>query len=66
MIFLGITIWAFKEGLLFVEEFTKIKINVEDFLGVISAVILSYGLFLVVAPLRRIFKSKGKEEKKRG
>jgi large-conductance mechanosensitive channel len=64
-IMFAITIWAFKEFLLLLEEILKIRINLGDFLGIISMVLLSYGLFLIISPLKKTIKSaEEKKEKK--
>lgn len=56
LLFFGIVIWAIKDGLILVKEITGVTINIEDFLGILSAIVLSYGLFLIIFPLKKIFK----------
>jgi len=65
IIFLAITILGFKEGLSLIEEgkTLKITIYIEDLLGIIAALILSYGLFLIIYSFRERY-IKFKEGKK--
>lgn len=57
VIMFAITLWAIKDGLLILDE--SIKLGISDILhwfGIIIAIILSYGLYLVIVPFRKIRK----------
>ncbi len=67
IIFLGITIWIFKDGVYSIGKIISLSGNLEflffslilsRILGIIGAVVLSYGLFLIVFPIKKIFQEK--------
>lgn len=57
LIMFAITLWAIKDGLLILDESMNLGIgDILRGLGIIIAIILSYGLYLVIVPFRKIRK----------